>query len=91
MPPPNRRAREPAVGVGRAHPHGLSRTHIDGAWHSGALRTDPRDELERLVAGERVCCGWAEWTVSVAEDEIVLMAVASDDPGPEVLRQLFRL
>ena len=50
-----------------------------------------RDELERLVAGERVCCGWAEWTVSVAEDEIVLMAAASDDPGPEVLRQLFRL
>jgi hypothetical protein len=39
-------------------------------------------ELERLVASERVCCGWAEWSVSVAEDEVVLTATAWNEPGP---------
>jgi hypothetical protein len=48
-------------------------------------------ELERLIAGERACCGWAEWAVSVQEDEIVLVATAPDEPGPQVLRQFFRI
>jgi hypothetical protein len=48
-------------------------------------------ELEGLVAGERVCCGWAEWTVSPAENEVVLTVAASDELGPEVLQRLFCL
>jgi hypothetical protein len=57
----------------------------------GRFAPTSQDELERLVAGERACCGWADWTVSVEDDEIVLVATAADEPGPQVLRQLFRL
>ena len=65
-------------------------TPIERGIH-GRFGTAAQDELERLVAGERACCGWADWSVSVEADEIVLVATASDEPGPQVLRQLFRL
>jgi hypothetical protein len=57
----------------------------------GRFTPGAKGELERLVAGERMCCGWAEWTVSHAGDEVVLVAKAVNEPGPEVLRRLFHL
>src|SRR5262249_39950705 len=59
---------------------------IRGRFASGA-----RDELERLVAAERACCAWAEWTVTESGDDVVLTVVAPEEPGTEVLRRLFRL
>jgi len=48
-------------------------------------------DLKRLVAGEQVCCSWAEWTVSPAVNEIVLTVTAFDELGTETLQQLFGL
>ena len=36
-----------------------------------------REELERLVAGERECCAWADWVVEDAGEELVLRATSS--------------
>jgi hypothetical protein len=58
---------------------------------SGRFAATAHGELERLVADERACCGWAVWNVTLEGDEALLVATASDDPGPEVLRQMFGL
>jgi len=50
---------------------------------------EAREEVERLVATERDCCGWAEWTVIASDDEVVLTASSAEDPGPEVLQGIF--
>jgi hypothetical protein len=46
------------------------------------------DELRELVAVENECCGWAQWTVSLEGDN-VLMDARSRGEGPAILRQMF--
>jgi len=46
------------------------------------------DELRELVAVENECCSWAQWTVSL-EGDTVLMDARSRGEGPAILRQMF--
>lgn len=46
------------------------------------------EKLNALVAIERRCCSWADWTISAAQDEVVL-EVASTDHGIEAVHQMF--
>lgn len=48
-------------------------------------------ELKGLIAGERECCAWADWQLTVNADGVLLRATASSEPGPAVLQELLGL
>jgi hypothetical protein len=54
------------------------------------FRAEPgvEDELQALVAIERECCAWADWTVEVGLDQVVL-AVCSTGEGISTLHGMF--
>ena len=47
--------------------------------------------LADLVAGERRCCAWAEWTLTSTGEETVVEASAAGGPPVRRLQQLFRV
>lgn len=56
------------------------------------FRPEAAAELDELVAAERGCCAWAEWSIEGGGDELVLTATAPnyrDDVGAEALRAFF--
>jgi len=54
------------------------------------FRPEPgaEDELRALVAVENECCRWADWTVEVADEQIVLAVRAAGD-GITALHGMF--
>ena len=55
--------------------------------HSGlrvSFRPDPavEDELRALVATERECCGWADWSIHATTDELRLEVSGAGDDIP---------
>ena len=46
-------------------------------------------ELEELVAVERVCCAFAEWTLAPGDESTVLDITAADEAVP-VVQSMFR-
>jgi hypothetical protein len=47
-------------------------------------------QLVDLVAGERACCGWATWTLTVT-DAATLVEVTAPGDGEGALRALFEV
>jgi len=47
-------------------------------------------QLVDLVAGERACCGWATWTLTVTDAATVVEVTAPGD-GEGALRALFEV
>jgi hypothetical protein len=45
-------------------------------------------DLRELVATERECCPWAEWTVQAGNQQVVL-SVRATGTGTEALHQMF--
>src|SRR5687768_4467652 len=46
--------------------------------------------LEQLVAGERACCGWAQWSLRRTDEATIVEATAPGD-GEAALRALFEV
>ncbi|MFL5926674.1 MAG: hypothetical protein ACJ77E_07045 [Gaiellaceae bacterium] len=55
-----------------------------------SFRSEPgvEDELRELVAVEKGCCSWAEWTVETSPERIVL-DVRSTGEGTATLHSMF--
>src|SRR5918911_2022951 len=50
---------------------------------------DAAAELHFLVAAERACCAWADWSIAESDDALVLRATAPVPEGVGALRAFF--
>ncbi|MGH8925988.1 MAG: hypothetical protein ACREA0_22400 [bacterium] len=53
------------------------------------FRPSAEKELVRLAAAERECCGFAEWTVSRADDGDLTLDVTAEGIGVAAVRAMF--